>query len=128
MSRKGFLAGLTFVMLIITTDVSESEERNTLMNEEHSGLPKSRIPAFASREEEAAFWDTHDATDYLDELTPVTMRAAHPLQVRNLSANVQVRFDAETDQKLEDQARARGVKKATLIRMWVLERLRDEEH
>ena len=98
------------------------------MSKEHNSLPKSRIPVFASREEEAEFWDTHDVTDFLDELTPVTMRAAHPLQVRNLSANVQVRFDEETDRKLENQARARRVKKATLIRMWVLERLRDEEH
>ena len=98
------------------------------MNKEHTGIPKSRIPVFANREEEAAFWDTHDVTDFLDELTPVTMRAARPLRVRNLSANVQVRFDEETDRKLEDQASAQGVKKATLIRMWVLERLRDEEH
>ena len=32
---------------------------------------KSRIPEFVSREEEAEFWDTHDFTDYLDELEPV---------------------------------------------------------
>jgi hypothetical protein len=32
---------------------------------------KSRIPEFKSREEEAAFWDTHDFTDYLDEMKPV---------------------------------------------------------
>lgn len=25
----------------------------------------TRIPEFGSREEEAAFWDTHDVTDYL---------------------------------------------------------------
>jgi glutathione S-transferase len=98
------------------------------MKKEQSGTPKSRIPIFANREEEAAFWDTHDITDYLDELKPVTMRAAQPVQVRNLSANVQVRFDEETDKKLEEQARTRGVKKATLLRMWILERLKEEEH
>ncbi|MCC7353963.1 MAG: hypothetical protein IT330_09415, partial [Anaerolineae bacterium] len=26
---------------------------------------KSKIPEFATREEEAEFWDTHDFTDYL---------------------------------------------------------------
>ncbi len=98
------------------------------MNKEQNNSPQSRIPTFASREEEAAFWDTHDITEYLDELTPVAMRAAHPIQVRNLSANVQVRFDEETNKKLEDQAQARGVKKATLIRMWILDRLKEEEH
>ena len=33
-----------------------------------------RIPDFATRAEEAAWWDTHDITDYLDELEPVTVR------------------------------------------------------
>ena len=43
------------------------------MNERNEALEqhKSRIPEFASREEEAEFWDTHDFTDYLDELEPV---------------------------------------------------------
>jgi hypothetical protein len=30
-----------------------------------------RIPAFANIEEEAAFWDTHDFTDFQDEWSPV---------------------------------------------------------
>jgi len=30
-----------------------------------------RIPAFHSIEEEAAFWDTHDFTDFLEESWPV---------------------------------------------------------
>ncbi len=34
----------------------------------------SRIPEFQSLEEEAEFWDTHDFTDYLDELRPVQVR------------------------------------------------------
>ena len=34
----------------------------------------TRIPDFRSPEEEAAFWDTHDVTDYLDELRPVQVR------------------------------------------------------
>lgn len=29
---------------------------------------KKRIPNFRSEKEEAAFWDTHDSTDYWDEL------------------------------------------------------------
>ena len=35
-----------------------------------------RIPEFQSREEEAAFWDTHDVTDYLAELRPVAVQRA----------------------------------------------------
>ena len=79
------------------------------------------IPAFNSYEEEATFWDTHDTTDFKQETTPVTVRST-----RGLSANVQVRFDSETDHKLELLARERGMKKATLIRTWVLERLKQD--
>jgi CopG antitoxin of type II toxin-antitoxin system len=35
------------------------------------------IPEFASREEEARFWDTHDLADYWDEFKPVEMRFAN---------------------------------------------------
>jgi len=34
----------------------------------------SKIPEFQSREEEAEFWDTHDITDYLEEMRPVKVR------------------------------------------------------
>ncbi|MHB8575587.1 MAG: CopG family antitoxin [Dehalococcoidia bacterium] len=34
------------------------------------------IPEFASREEEARFWDTHDLADYWDEFKPVRVQFA----------------------------------------------------
>jgi len=58
------------------------------------------IPASNSYEEEANFWDTHSITD----------------------------LKAETDHELEAIARARVMKKATLIRTWVLERLRQDRN
>ena len=81
------------------------------------------IPAFNSYEEEANFWDTHSITDFKEETEAVQVRAT-----RGLSANVQVRFDPETDHELEAIARERGMKKATLIRTWVLERLRQDRN
>lgn len=81
------------------------------------------IPAFHSYEEEAEFWDTHDFTDLSMETQPVKVIAT-----RGLSANVQVRFEPDTDHELEAIARERGMKKATLIRTWVLERLREERN
>lgn len=80
------------------------------------------IPAFNTYEEEAEFWDTHSTADVASETQPVKVRST-----RGLSENVQVRFDAESDRGLEMLAKQRGMKKATLIRMWVLERLRQEE-
>ena len=84
---------------------------------------KSRIPEFKSYAEEAEFWDTHDFTEFEDETHPVKVRFARNLS--NLSENVQVRFDPDTNQKLETLARETGVKKSTLIRIWVMERLQE---
>ncbi|TAK26294.1 MAG: hypothetical protein EPO26_00325 [Chloroflexota bacterium] len=52
---------------------------------------QSRIPEFASREEEATFWDAHDTTDFEAEFRPVRVRFA-----KNLSEGITIRFDAET--------------------------------
>jgi hypothetical protein len=82
----------------------------------------SRIPEFQSREEEAEFWDTHDVTDYLDELRPVKFS-----DVGNLTAGMTVRLDPEDREALGRIAAERGVGPSTLARMWIKERLRSEQ-
>lgn len=51
---------------------------------------KSHIPEFTSREEEAAFWNTHDIADHQDELITVPVRFA-----KNLSEGITVRTKSE---------------------------------
>lgn len=83
--------------------------------------PPRRIPEFASREAMAQFWDTHDISDYWDELRPVRVRVA-----KNLSQGITVRLDPETLAQLRTTARAKGIGPTTLARMWILEQLRHE--
>ena len=80
---------------------------------------KSRIPEFRSIEEEAEFWDTHDTTDFEDEFKPVKVRFA-----RNLSEGLTIRLDPETLAQVRAHAREKGIGPTTLIRMWILERLK----
>jgi len=80
-----------------------------------------RLPAFTSAEEEAAFWDTHDVTDYLDESAPVQVTVGQELAQR-----LTVRLDQADRQELARRARAKGVGPSTLARMWLKERLRQE--
>lgn len=89
---------------------------------ERRGSRTGRIPEFRSREEEAAWWDTHDITDYLDELKPVRVRFA-----KNLSEGITIRLDPETLLRLRLRARESGIGPTTLARMWILERLREAE-
>src|SRR5438105_11749374 len=88
---------------------------------------KSRIPRFKNVEEAAEFWDTHSLADFEDELEPVedvrfvVMRAGpkKPLTVR---------LPEDTLKALTAQAHEQGVGASTLVRMWILERLRGESH
>lgn len=80
---------------------------------------KSRIPEFASIEEEAEFWDTHDTTDYEDEFQPVQLRFA-----KDLSDRLTLRLEPELRAQLDGVAREQGVAMADLVHAWIVERLR----
>jgi hypothetical protein len=82
---------------------------------------KSRIPEFSSIEEEAAFWDTHDTTDFEDEFKTVKVRMA-----KNLSEGLTIRLDKDTLEQLRTQAHEKGIGPTTLARMWILEHLRQK--
>ena len=87
----------------------------------HPTEAHGRIPAFNSIEEEAAFWDTHDFTDFTEESTPVQVTIGQELAQR-----LTLRLDQEDRQALAKRARAKGVGPSTLARMWLKERLRQE--
>ena len=82
---------------------------------------KSRIPTFKTVEEEAAFWDTHDLTEFEDDLevvTDVTFVKAKPKRA------LTVRLDEETMNALTKEAHEKGIGPSTLARMVILEHLK----
>ncbi len=95
------------------------------MNKHTTNQPTSRIPDFSSLEEEAAFWDTHDTTDFEEEFHPVTVHFDTHLSEYSLSKKVEVRFDAETDRQLTSSAHEQGMKKSAFVRWVVKNYLRD---
>ncbi len=84
----------------------------------------SRIPTFADREDEATWWDNHDAADFWDELEPVNMRVSPALLSES---TMTVCLPEATLQRLRDRAAKKGVGHLTLARMWIMERLEQEE-
>ena len=84
-------------------------------------MPK--IPKFKSEEEEVNFWDKHSATEFIDELEEVK----GPLFVRPAIRAASVRFQEGTLKKLKSIARDKGLNYTTLIRMWVMEKLKQEQ-
>jgi hypothetical protein len=95
------------------------------MSDTNTGKHPSRIPEFASLEEEAAFWDTHDTTDFEDEFHPVTVVFAERLADDERLKRVEIRLDAETDRELTALARQQGLRKSSLVRSVVQTYLRD---
>lgn len=84
---------------------------------------KRRIPLFKSVEEEAHFWDTHDFTDYEDELTDVDILfevdAPH-------EETLVLRVRKDLKNYLQKEARMQGLNVSTLARMWLMEKIRSE--
>ncbi|MBI4729186.1 MAG: hypothetical protein HY775_06735 [Acidobacteria bacterium] len=84
------------------------------------------VPAFASDEEESAFWATH-------ELGEGILAAMKPGADRKLPAPrprtrpIAVRFDESTLRRVKALASRRGIGYQTLLKQFVAERLYEEE-
>ncbi len=79
------------------------------------------VPAFTNTEEEAEFWDTHDLTDLWDKGEPVILRY-------NKNKSMQIRWTEQVDDELQRLAEEKHLKKSTLVRAWLLERLEEERN
>ena len=75
------------------------------------------ISKAGSVEEIAEFWDSHSLDDYWDQTREVEfeVRAKHRRRIT---------LDPEIYERVEVQARIRGISPETLINLWVVERLR----
>lgn len=81
-----------------------------------------RIPTFTNRRDEAAFWDTHDFTEFWDDLTPIRVRFG-----KRSGRGLTIRLDPMTLRHLRRRARHDGVAPATLARRWIADRLARSE-
>lgn len=80
-------------------------------------MKKHKLPKTDSIEKLAKFWDTHDLTDFEDELEEVT----EPVFVRR--ARIQIELQSPEAAAVKKIATSKGVSQAELIRHWVLEKL-----
>jgi hypothetical protein len=87
---------------------------------------KSKVPEFKTIKEEAAFWDTHDVTDYLGELELVT--GAYLPQADERKTVMTIRIAPSLKEKIEQVARSYDISTSSLVRMWIVDKLRSLEH
>lgn len=83
---------------------------------------KNKLPKFKSYEEEAKFWDAHDATDYFDRKHEVTLDFSKTQKKKE--SLLTVRLQPELKVRLNSVAQDMGTQPSTLARMWLVEKLK----
>ncbi len=84
-------------------------------------MTRMKIPKFKNYQEEALFWDTHDVSDYLDEMKFSDV-AFLPKQKKVDS--VTIRLEPKFKDKLGKIAGSYGLNISSLSRMWLIDRLK----
>ena len=80
-------------------------------------MSTDKVPRTDSIHELAQFWDTHDLTDFEEQLEEV----AEPVFEREKV--VQVHLPTRDAETVESIARAQGLNPADLIRAWIMEKV-----
>ena len=83
---------------------------------------RKNIPSFKSEEEERAFWETHDSTDYLDwtQAQQVIMSNLKPS-----TKTISLRLPQHLLDSIKAAANARDVPYQSLIKVWLQEKLHE---
>jgi predicted DNA binding CopG/RHH family protein len=93
-------------------------------------MPKARarqrkpIPSFRSEEEERAFWESHDTTDYVDWSQGRIVRLPN---LRPSTTTISLRLPAPLLADLKALANKRDVPYQSLLKVFVAERVAEEQ-
>lgn len=80
---------------------------------------QKKIPRFKTDEEMAAFWDTHDFTNYIEDTKPADdVRFVSPKK-----GTVSIRIEEDRVKELKRLAHKVGLGYTSLIRSWIIEKL-----
>ena len=90
---------------------------------------RSRLPTFRTDEEERAFWETHRPGDYVETMRPEKVQISRRVRerVKERKQNLTLRMEPSRVREIKMVAQELGVPYQTLMRMWLVERLRREK-
>ncbi|MDI4656615.1 BrnA antitoxin family protein [Xanthobacter autotrophicus] len=77
-------------------------------------------PAFASEEEERAFWETHDSADHLDPATAERVRFPN---LKPSTCSISLRLPVSLLERIKVEANKRDVPYQSLIKVWLKEKV-----
>ena len=80
-------------------------------------MKTQHLPKTDSIQELAQFWDTHDLTDFEDDLEEVTEPVAEPTTL------IPLNLESEEAEAVRKIAETRGIADTELIRGWIREKI-----
>lgn len=80
-----------------------------------------KLPQIDSIQELAQFWDTHDVTDFEDQLEEVVE------PVFDREAAITLHLQSNEAQVVRDIAKSKGIAETELIREWILEKINSQK-
>ena len=86
-------------------------------------ITRRKLPNTDSIEELARFWDTHDLTDFEEDLEEV----GEPIFVRTKGTSLSIDLQPGQAQHLTKIARSKGLTETNVVRQWIVERLRQSQ-
>jgi hypothetical protein len=84
----------------------------------------AKIPLLKTRKEAREFWDTHDVTDYWEDLELVEEELF--IGPRTKQQILSIRMERRLIEVLKGLAARKGLASSALVRSWILDRLREE--
>ena len=85
-------------------------------------MKPQKLPQTDSIRELAQFWDTHDLTDFEEQLEEVT----EPVFERPAGTELTIHFRPQEAETIKRIAESKGVVQEALLREWVLEKLHED--
>ena len=82
-------------------------------------MRRRKLPNTDSIDKLARFWDTHDLTDFEEDLEEV----AQPVFVRAKGISLRLDLQSAEAKHLKRIAQSKGVKETTVLRQWIREKL-----
>src|SRR5437870_11354787 len=116
-SARSLLVRIRSTMSFAGDRTPDDEQREASLQPMEKTMNTRKIPRTDSIEELARFWDTHDLTEFKDELEEVS----EPVFERRPGTVISLHLRPREAALVKRVAKARGVKEATLLREWVLE-------
>ncbi len=81
------------------------------------------IPKFKTLAEEAKFWDTHDITDYWDEMKEVKLEFIDNSTSKKDEV-IAIRVNPKLKERLQKISQNQGISLSDLARIWFIEKIR----